>query len=118
MYLQSVKSDKDNAAKPVNRKADIEGSVSVYFIRPWLRVNTGLGEGVRRVVRSYSKQLDRPRLGMFRYSHIFKIFTHSIVLIFRITYSEIFKTTCALYYIAVSLFTFILVDILYAYIFM
>jgi hypothetical protein len=72
-------------------------------------VNTALGEGVRRVVRSYSKQLDRPRLGMFRYSHIFKRFSHSIFLIFRISYSE---TTYLLYYIAVSLFTFITVDIL------
>jgi hypothetical protein len=114
MHLQSIKSVKDNAAKSVNRKADIEGSVSLYFIRPWLRVNTGLGEGVRRVVRSYSKQLDRPRLGMFRYSHIFKIFTRSIFLIFRISYSGIFETTYVLHYIAVSVFTYLLVDILYA----
>jgi hypothetical protein len=82
--------------------------------RTGLRVNTALGEGVRRVVRSYSKQLDRPRLGMFRYSHIFKRFTHSIFLIFRISYSEIFETTYVMYFKAVSLFTFILVDILYA----
>jgi hypothetical protein len=70
MHLQSIKSVEHNAAKSVIRKVDIKGSVSLYFIHPWLRVNTGLGEGVRRVVRSYSKQLDRPRLGMFRYSHI------------------------------------------------
>ena len=39
MYLQSIKTVKQNAAKSVNRsterKADIQGLVSLQFIRPW-----------------------------------------------------------------------------------